>query len=579
MKKLSRLLSLALAILMVMSLAGAAFATDVTEPAEPEETNGGRVGRVPGDTVITINGTTAGSKFDYYKLMEVTVSADGKHYSYVPVNDNIRGVFRNVLGLAADADDNTILTKLREYIADVRKAQLAKDIYAEITRQGISATGTTTATGTSATIEQKYGYFLIVQTDAGSGVDSATSAILLDTAAKSEVALNTKVEVPSSSKNVYDQNDSTGGQTGSEQDGADWDIGDYVPYVVKGRVVKDIGEYSKIVDGAEIGHYYMIFHDQPSVGLTFEQANADFHVYINHQDGRASELVEVPAEKYEIITSTGDSCPFHVKIDLLNLANQTDSNKDSLTAHPNDIIRVEFKLLLNTNAVAGSAGNPNISWMQYSNKPFSESLGKTPEDKVTVFTYDLVVTKTDGEGNPLEGAEFTLYKHYETLTGDGSGNLTTVKEDKVVSLQGGTADADGKIKFNWHGLDAGKYKLSETTVPDGYTKAEDIYFEVVSSFDPTGDDPQFQSLRINMLGVNWNNAPTGTKYPFDNIDQTTGQITAANPVISTTIQNVSGDVLPATGGIGTTLFYVFGSVLVIGAGVLLVSKKRMGFAD
>ncbi|MDD7288263.1 MAG: LPXTG cell wall anchor domain-containing protein [Clostridiales bacterium] len=34
--------------------------------------------------------------------------------------------------------------------------------------------------------------------------------------------------------------------------------------------------------------------------------------------------------------------------------------------------------------------------------------------------------------------------------------------------------------------------------------------------------------------------------------------------------------MPETGGIGTTIFYVLGAVLVVGAGVVLVTKKRMG---
>ena len=41
------------------------------------------------------------------------------------------------------------------------------------------------------------------------------------------------------------------------------------------------------------------------------------------------------------------------------------------------------------------------------------------------------------------------------------------------------------------------------------------------------------------------------------------------------IENRSGTELPHTGGIGTTIFYILGSVLVIGAAVLLVTKKRM----
>jgi len=45
------------------------------------------------------------------------------------------------------------------------------------------------------------------------------------------------------------------------------------------------------------------------------------------------------------------------------------------------------------------------------------------------------------------------------------------------------------------------------------------------------------------------------------------------------IENKSGATLPETGGIGTTLFYVIGGLLVVGAGVLLVTKKRMGKAE
>ena len=41
------------------------------------------------------------------------------------------------------------------------------------------------------------------------------------------------------------------------------------------------------------------------------------------------------------------------------------------------------------------------------------------------------------------------------------------------------------------------------------------------------------------------------------------------------IQNNQGSVLPSTGGIGTTIFYVTGAVLALGAGILLITKRRM----
>ena len=45
------------------------------------------------------------------------------------------------------------------------------------------------------------------------------------------------------------------------------------------------------------------------------------------------------------------------------------------------------------------------------------------------------------------------------------------------------------------------------------------------------------------------------------------------------VLNKAGTELPSTGGMGTTVFYVLGSVLVLGAGVLLVTKKRMSDAN
>ena len=45
------------------------------------------------------------------------------------------------------------------------------------------------------------------------------------------------------------------------------------------------------------------------------------------------------------------------------------------------------------------------------------------------------------------------------------------------------------------------------------------------------------------------------------------------------VENKTGAELPSTGGIGTTIFYVLGSILVLGAGVVLVVKKRMGKAE
>ena len=45
--------------------------------------------------------------------------------------------------------------------------------------------------------------------------------------------------------------------------------------------------------------------------------------------------------------------------------------------------------------------------------------------------------------------------------------------------------------------------------------------------------------------------------------------------LTTDVVNQKGATLPETGGIGTTIFYVLGTILVLGAGILLITKKRM----
>ena len=103
--------------------------------------------------------------------------------------------------------------------------------------------------------------------------------------------------------------------------------------------------------------------------------------------------------------------------------------------------------------------------------------------------------------------------------------------------------SDGK--FNIKGLDAGKYVLKETTVPGGFNKCEDVNIIVKASHYEI---------------------PEGTSsYTMISSDST----------MTNAVNNKSGSTLPSTGGIGTTIFYVVGVILMLGAGVLLVTKKRM----
>ena len=126
-----------------------------------------------------------------------------------------------------------------------------------------------------------------------------------------------------------------------------------------------------------------------------------------------------------------------------------------------------------------------------------------------------------------------------------------------------TTGADGKISFER--LGTGTYTLTEVDAPDGYNYAAPIKFtiEFVPGTDASGE-------------------PNGTfvvkEYDSEGnviTDNNKLQITVANSVLDTTVVDKSGSTLPETGGMGTTIFYVVGSVLVMIAGVLLITKRRM----
>lgn len=191
--------------------------------------------------------------------------------------------------------------------------------------------------------------------------------------------------------------------------------------------------------------------------------------------------------------------------------------------------------------------------MTYSNNPNDtgdgttkpKDTGKTPKDTVKVFTYQTIINKLNENNEALKGAGFTLYKK------DKDGNWNTVK-----AISAGEA-----TRFEFKGLDAGNYKLEETTTPDGYNTIKPIEFTIDAKYDTEADDPQLTKLSGDVT--------SGTAEFSSNLSD--GSLTAG-------IVNRKGSLLPSTGGMGTTILYVVGSILVLAAAVLLITKKRMDAA-
>lgn len=460
---------------------------------------------------ITINGT--GKTYKAYKLLNATVSGTGedKKISYT-VNEK----YAKVLKAATSATDEKGIIKAIEGKTEATAIRsFANDVYAKIKAAKIAEDYT--STGKNFTNVDK-GYYLIVETELNDEADTY-SLVMLNTADQDNVTVDSKEESPSFVKKIKEKNDSTGEETGW-QDGADYDINDVVPFKLQGTVPQNYGAYNT---------YKYVFHDKMSSGLTFDASSVVVKV-----GGTAI------ISGYSVVTeSLEDDCTFEVQFENLK-------NISAVTA--GCTITVEYNATLNDKAVIGSAGNPNQAKLEYSNNPYGDGTGETPWDKVIAFTYQLVANKVDKDGSSVEGAGFTLYKWSN-------------EENKYVAVGN---EIKGVTIFNFKGIDAGKYKLVESTVPDGYTKAEDLEFTVVATYDTENLEPKFGTLTIK----------AGDKVISDGKDNVfTVNLVAGS--FTTNVVNLTGTTLPSTGGMGTTVFYVVGGGLMAVAVVLLVTKKRM----
>ena len=64
-------------------------------------------------------------------------------------------------------------------------------------------------------------------------------------------------------------------------------------------------------------------------------------------------------------------------------------------------------------------------------------------------------------------------------------------------------------------------------------------------------------------------------FTFSKDGEAPSETVNANQRYEFQVANNTGTQLPSTGGIGTTIFYVVGAILVIGAGIVLITRRRM----
>lgn len=274
------------------------------------------------------------------------------------------------------------------------------------------------------------GYYFIEDTVA-SGVTQpyAVSKYILQLL--SDVTLKSKTEVPSSNKKVDDKNDSSTSEDAvTWQDSADYDVGDTIPYKLTAFIPVNVFD--------TYDWYNLAFYDDMCDALDF---NSDAKVTAYQiagtipENGRITrenritgtalylEDVGIVAETKNDDSAIGDSSYTNgnkYRFDLGNMLDYgggTNAYYLDLDSHPLDataayvVVEVAYTATLNDNAKINAAGNPNKSHIEFSNNPNDNTdKGRTPDDVVTVFTFKAVINKVGGNNQPLNTADFRFDK-------------------------------------------------------------------------------------------------------------------------------------------------------------------------
>ena len=545
MKKMNKLLALVLAMVMVLGLATVASAATVTVSGDliqnhtfkayqifagtETQTDNQLVDITWGSGINSDNFLTALKSQNSAEFMTTVTGEEGATTS--------ENIFTNCLG-AVD---------VAEVLGKNNGSTALANAVAKIALANKNGTGTPLSTGTT---ELPSGYYLIVdETQFEEGAENTVyNAALLQVTGN--VSITQKTDRPSVEKKVLedDKYNKDGGYGTGYNDVADYNMGDAVPFHLIGSV-PDMSRYDT---------YNYIFHDTLSAGLT-PPADSDVKVYLS-------------ADKTLDTNDTEVTSSFETTVSNQTITVSCDNLKTVVGTSGAKYVIVAYTATLNQNAVVGLDGNPNVVYLEYSNKPDQSGsgddhpTGNTPEDKVIVFTYELDTTKVDGADNTkkLKDAEFVLSrgagdsKEYAKLNDNSKVIGWTATQDEATVLKSGD---DGLFKVI--GLDDGTYYLKETKAPEGYNLLKEEITVVITATTTNGQD---------WTNGNAATALTGLAVKADNVDGTGNTSTG---IAGITVANNKGSTLPETGGIGTTIFYVLGGMLVVCAVVLMVSKKRM----
>ncbi len=570
MKRIKKLASLLLALVMLFTMSATVFAAELEDMENPETTVADDITTEEGSTEEDATTNSVTHTYEIYQifigdyadgvLSNIKWGGNSQHRTGEPVDNAVLEELEAIMGASSDTEKLAVINK-----------------YANLDSTPMQTGSGTKYTGLTP------GYYLVKDKDGSLTGTNVPYTLYVVQVVGDTLEFKPKGDVPTTDKKIVE------GENKVETNEAS--IGDEVNYEITGTMPSNIADYKT---------YYYMFTDTLSKGLTYKTDS--IKVTVNG--------VDVTNYFYKGVGTYDETAGTTIEVGILDikaLSLLTNPEVGNITEDTKVILT--YTATLNENAVIAGDGNPNDVKLDYSNDPNNSGngsttppetpekpdpehpTGETPKSEVVTYTTELTILKTDENNKFLPGVEFTLTgngvnivlvteekfeaaadgEYWKLKDGTYTKTAPTVADDETdntadydsvdtkytkttsVVAKGngktetdvvGTVQADGTVTFK--GLGAGEYTITETKTLPGYNTIEPIQFTL--TFDPVSKT-----------------------FNSDNENVTVG----TDNMLDTSIVNQKGSLLPSTGGIGTTIFYVVGGILVIGAGILLVTKKRM----
>lgn len=464
---------------------------------------------------ITISNAAKGETYTIYKLFDATVNADGSSIAYT-------GTIPESLKAYFTADSNN-------YISATAAAKdgenMSEGLKTALKTWTAAATAAATAESDGSALNFRdlaYGYYVVTTT-------------------QGDLAISVDSTMPNVT--IVDKNSSTPKDLSKTASSNDVSIGDTVTYTVS---FKTSNYYGAGTEAKEIVSY--------TIEDTLPEFLSNVTVTSIIVDNDGSDTTT-----NDRTTVTGQFVNKKIVIDWYDEANNQFLYDNGAT------VTITYTAVVTDKAAIDGNGNTNNVTVTWTTKGGDEPGPDKVETEETIFTYAIALKKVNNKGVALPGAVFE-FPFYVKSTADANGAYIYAGTTAGAGLTNQITTPDSGV-IVVKGVKSGSYEITEVTAPAGYNKlTAPVTVQAVKTSSTSTHTTVYLDKDGNVVDVSAKEIEV--KVDIDTI--------AATAVV---VVNKAGTELPSTGGMGTTVFYVLGTVLVLGAVVLLVTKKRMSDAN